>query len=370
MHSLRSITPLFLLVASAFPISAQQAAPPATQPVPSNQITLDVFAADKLGHSIRGLTQQDFIILDNGKPQPITSYRVIDTETAPDAVRVLLVIDEINVNINVVARLREQVGEYLNQDNGKLSRPTSLAIMTETGVQLAQGYTQDGHTLNDVLAKAETHIRPVGRDAGFYGAAERLNDSLRALNQIVLKEAAQPGRKLILVLGPGWPLLPEAGVQESDRQRAWVFDTIVRLTNTLRESHTALYSINPFIVGTTDPFFYQSYLKPVKKQNQAEYPNLALQVLAVHSGGRALVAGNDVVGSINSALHDAGTYYEMAFEPALADKPNEYHELRVQATHPDAILHTSASYYAQPQPFNGKTTPPDKIPEPSMAGPH
>ncbi len=346
---------------------AQAAGAEQPQTVQPNNITIDVVASDKLGHPVRGLGLQDFTVLDNGQAVKLTGFRAVDSSTDPDAVRVVLVFDEINNDLSVVARVREQMGEFLKQDGGKLGYPTAIAAMTETGVQMMNGYSQDGNVMLASFQKLPSSIRLVGRDAGFYGAAERVEDSLRCLDQVISYEAAQPGRKLVLIVGPGWPMLSFAGVEETDRQLEWNFNTIVRLTNIMRESHIALYSVDPFFLGRTDPFYYQGYLKPVKKVNQAEYPYLAQQVLAEHSGGRALTEGTDIVGGINTALHDAGAYYELTFEAPAPDKANEFHALQVKTDKPGVTVRTNAGYYAQPEPLGGKkTTPPSKVPAPGI----
>jgi VWFA-related protein len=359
--------------ASALYLNGQAANVPA--PVDSakpNLITLDVFAADSLGHPVHGLEQQNFTLLDNGQPRQLVNFRAVDPSSDPNAVRVLLVVDMMNNAINSVARQREQIGEFLNQDGGKLGYPMSMAILTESGVKMMNGYTQDGHALLDAFQKADSELRPVGRSAGFYGDAERLQESLSGLMQIAAFEAKQPGRKLVFLIGPGWPLLPNAGIQESDRQRAWVFNTLVQISNTMREAHMVLYSLDPFGLGSTqgnpNPFFYQSYRKPVTKVDQAEYPYLAQQLFAERSGGRALISANDTLGDINAALRDAGAYYELTFEAPAADRLNEYHKLEVRVDKPNVKVHTSAGYYAKPAPI-GKITPPSKAPEPEAGLP-
>jgi VWFA-related protein len=354
--------------AGALPMNAQLASGAApTDPAKPNLITLDVFVADSLGHPVHGLEQQDFTLLDNGQPRQLVNFRAVDPSSDPNAVRVLLVVDMMNSAINSVARQREQIGEFLNQDGGKLGYPMSLAILTETGVKMMNGYSQDGHALLDAFQKADSELRPIGRSAGFYGDAERLQESLTGLEQIVTFEAKQPGRKLVFLIGPGWPLLPNAGIQESDRQRAWVFNTLVQLSNSMREAHMVLYSLDPFGLGSTqgnsNPFYYQSYRKPVTKVDQAEYPYLAQQVLAEHSGGRALIAANDTLGNINAALRDAGGYYELTFEAPAADRSNEYHKLEVRVDKPKVQVHTNAGYYAKPAP-SGKISPPSKAANP------
>jgi VWFA-related protein len=362
---------LFAFTAVAALMSMLPAGAASQDSAKPNLITLDVTVSDNLGHPLHGLDQQSFTVLDNGQPRQLVSFRAVDPGADPNAVRVLMVVDMMNNNINAVARQREQIGEFLNQDGGKLAHPMGLAVLTEDGVKMMNGYSMDGHALLDAFQKVENQLRAVGRSAGFYGAAERLQESLAGLQQITDYESKQPGRKLVLLIGPGWPLLANAGIEESDRQRAWAFNTLVQISNSLREAHVVLYSLDPFGLGSANgnPFFYQGYRKPVTKVSQAEYPYLSQQIFAEHSGGRALISSNDTKGDINSALRDAGVYYELTFEAPGADKPNEYHKLEVRVNTPNSgknlQVRTNAGYYAHAQPDSmGKTTPPSKVPEP------
>ena len=367
-----------LAICTTLPVNSQTPGAAATDnPAKPNLITLDVFVADSLGHPLHGLDQQNFTLLDNGQPRSLVSFRAVDPNTENNAVRVLLVVDMMNNGPAGIARQREQIDEFLNQDGGRLGHLMALAVLTESGVKMMNGYSLDGHALLDAFQKVDSEIRPVGRSAGFYGAAERLEESLAGLQEIAAFAARQPGRKLVFLIGPGWPLLPNAGVEESERQRAWVFNTLVQISNNLREAHVVLYSLNPFGLGVTqgnsNPFYYQGYRKPVTRLDKAEYPYLAEQVLAEHSGGRALVSSNDTLGDINAALRDAGAYYELAFEAPAADKPNEYHKIEVRVDKPDSDkqnlqVRTTAGYYAQPAPI-GKTAPPSKATEPDAGFP-
>jgi VWFA-related protein len=368
MRFLLAFAIIAVLVAGVRPANALAGEDP-TKP---NLITVDVFVADNLGHPVHGLDQQSFTLTDNGQSRQLVSFRAVDPAAQPEALHVLLVVDMLNNTVTEVDRQREQIGEFLNQDGGKLTYPTGLAVLTETGVKMMNGYSQDGHALQEAFQKINTQIRPVGRDAGFYGAAERFQESLNGLQQIAAFEAGQPGRKLVFLIGPGWPLLMASGYESSDRQRAWVFNTLVEISNKLREAHVVLYSLDPFGLGVAaghgDPFYYESYRKPVIKVTQAEYPYLAQQILAEHSGGRALISSNDTRGDINSALRDAGAYYQLTFEAPAPAKPNEYHKLEVHVDKQNAQAHTNAGYYAQPT-MAGKSTPPEKVPAPDLGFP-
>jgi VWFA-related protein len=323
-----------------------------------SRITIDVVVEDKLGHPVGGLQAEDFKVLDNTQPGKILEFHALDGKGGkPDPVHVLIIVDMINTGFQTVAVEREQLGEFLNQDGGRLAHPTSLGILADGGIKIMPGSAMDGKLLLANFEKVQTSLRSVGRGAGFYGAAERLEMSLTQISQLATYEGKQPGRKLTLVISPGWPMLARAGEEADMKQRNWTFDSIVDLSNELREAHMALYSLDPYTLGRSDPYYYQTYLKPVTAARKAEYGNLSLQVLAEHSGGRALTQGRDILGDINTAFRDAGPYYELTLEEPTADHPNEYHELRVSTDKPDTKVLTSAGYYAHSQqvtPASGK----------------
>jgi VWFA-related protein len=339
---------------AAPPLTAPPQAAPAAQapPVEPHTISIDVAVTDKQGHSIKGLKQEDFTLLDNKQPRKIVDFHEVDTHQvaagAADPVQVIIVVDMINTDFTVVAREREQLGEYLKQDGGHLAHPTSLAILTEKGIRMVQASSEDGNQLLTTLEGANSELRMTGRSAGFYGAQDRLNWSLDQLSQLVAYESTKPGRKLAFFLSPGWPLFPNASVDATDKERKWVFGALVGLTNALREAHLTLYSLDPHMLGRTDPFYYQSYLKPVSNVNQAEEPYLGLQVLSAHSGGLDEVTGMDVLGEINTAIRDAEGWYSITFEPPVPDRRNEYHGLQVKVDKP-GVVRTTAGYYANVQ---------------------
>jgi VWFA-related protein len=349
-------------------LSVAQAPPPASAPpqvapaenaaappADSNRISIDVVVSDKLGHPIRGLKASDFTLLDNKAPQKLLSFRALDAGTAhAEPTSVVVVLDTINADFSTVARERQELSRFLKQDGGELANPTSVAIFADGGAKMQQGFSRDGNALDALLSQQQTGLRTVTRNTGFWGAAERLEMSLSQLSQLAAYESTLPGRKLILVIGPGWPLFAFAGEQSDMKQRTSAFNSIVQLTNGLRDGHITLYCLDPFDLGRTDPFYYQSYLKGVAAPKDAEYPNLGLQVLAVHSGGSVIINGRDILGELNTAVRDAAASYELTFESAPGDHPDEYHALQVKVDQPDVTVHTTTGYYAHPQMLSSK----------------
>lgn len=315
-----------------------------------NRITINVVVADKLGHHVDGLQASDFTLLDNNEPQKLIGLRAIDDKNAADdPVQIVIVVDDINARFSEVAWERQQLDAFLKQDGGKLAFPTTIAILADGGVQMLPGTTQDGMGLMALFDKSQTALRTVTRAEGFYGAAEKIGMSLDQLDQLIGYEARQPGRKLLLVLSGGWPLLPAASNFEDTNQENQVFNSVVHLTNEVLAGRVALYCLYPYMLGIRNPYYYQSYLKPIVSANHAVYPDLALQVLAEHSGGQVVMNGKDITGDLSLAVRDASASYELTFAASGGDRPNEYHALHVEVDRPDVKVRTNAGYYARPQ---------------------
>jgi VWFA-related protein len=321
---------------------------PVGQTAATGRISIQVVVSDKQGHPVAGLQASDFTLLDNKQAQKLVGFRAIDHDTLrTDPVLVVIVVDMINTGFDTVARERQELATFLKEDGGELANPTSIAIFADSGVKVAKGSSQDGNALLEAFNKSQSELRIIGRNSGFYGAADRLQMSLSQLGQLAAFEATQPGRKMILVISPGWPLLARAGDESDLKQRNWVFNSIVQFTNGLREANIQLYCLDPFDLGRTNPFYYEGYRKGVSALKDATYPNLALQVLAEHSGGQVIIHGRDISGELNTAVRDASVSYELTFEAVPGDRPNEYHALQVQVDKPNITVHTNSGYYAR-----------------------
>jgi len=333
------------------------------QPFPSPNITqtaagepqtihLDVLVKDKAGKLVTDIPEQAFAVFDNGQPQKLISFTPVDT-SSPNAVHVLIVVDMINPGYNSVTWGREQLSEYLRQEGGSLSHRTSIAAMTEDGLKMMAGSSTDGNSLQAEFQKIGTEQRLVTQQAGWQGLEQLYEQSLQQFSQILAIEQARPGRKLVLVISPGWPMLGWWGSQEDLQSLQRDFNIIVALTNTIRDARVAIYRLDPFELGgahagAQDPFYYQDFLKAVTNPKKATFPFLGLGVFAVHSGGRVLVTGHDIAGEIRAAMHDAGAYYELSYATPPASEPNQYHAIDVRVKLPGARVQTLSGYYADP----------------------
>jgi VWFA-related protein len=338
-----------LLCAGAAP--AQQPSPPAQ--ADARAIHLDVVVTAKSGAPLGDLQQQDFTLLDNKVPRTITSFKVVNGREAP--IEAVLVIDAVNANAQVVGNERIQIDKFLRADGGNLTYPIAVDVVTDTGIQNVANFSSDGNALDAALQKDNVGLRDIGRPTGYWGATERLQVSLKALGQIVQAEAPRPGRKLILWVSPGWPLLSGPNTELSSRDQQQLFGNIVGISTDLRVARITLYSVDPLGAGesTLRESDYEQFLKGVGKEGQAQVGNLGLQVIAVQSGGIAFSAGNDIDRFLADCIADSAPYYEITFDPASPEQPNEYHHLEVKVAKPGLTARTRQGYYAQPSPNPG-----------------
>jgi VWFA-related protein len=341
---------LFAPLLYAAAVSAQPPAATAAPPVDS-KIHLDVVVTPKSGSPISGLQEQDFTVLDNKTPQPITSFHAVTGNQAP--IEAILVIDAINTDYQHVANERVQVDKFLRDNGGHLPVPVALAIVGDTGTQIQEGFSTDGNALSADLEKYSVAFRNITRATGFWGAEDRFNLSLRALRELTAREASRPGRKFILWVSPGWPLLSGPGVDLDSKQERQLFAMIVDISSELRLAHTTLYSVDP--LGTQDAatfrtFYYEEFLKGVTEPRKVLPGNLALQVIAAQSGGLVLNSDNDVSALLRRCVADTTAYYEISFAPPLDTQPDEYHQVEVKVAKSGVTARTRQGYYSQAAP--------------------
>lgn len=322
-----------------------------SSPTSDHRITLDVVVTDKAGNPQTGLQQQDFTILDDKQPENIQSFHAIEEGANPEPIQVIVLLDAVNTGVQTMSYERLELEKFLRQNGGHLALPTSLVFLTDTATEIQPTTTRDGNGLADLLESKQTGLRIVGRAQGIYGAMDRFNLSLGALEKLTSYEARQPGKKLLIWFSPGWPILTGPRIDLTKKNEEWLFNTIVALSHAMREARVALYSIDP--IGSSDAasfrtFYYQSFLKGVPSPNKVLPGNLALQVLATQTGGKVLNSNNDLVKLISTCLKDAKAYYTISFIYPPADHPDEYHSLEVKVNKPGVVARTSTGYYAQP----------------------
>jgi VWFA-related protein len=352
-----TVLPAYGQAQSALPATTAASTPAAS--ATDHRISLDVVVTDKAGNPVPGLAEQDFTLLDDKQPRKIASFRAPDATThAPDpTLQVIFLIDAVNTGVQSVNYGRMQLINFLRQDGGRLSEPTSLVLFTDTDTRIQPTPTRDGNALAESLNSNQTGLRVLTRSGGFYGAQERLDLSLKAIDQLATYERTQPGRKLVVWMSPGWPMMSGPNVELTTKAEQWLFQTIVTVSRDFREAGITLYSIDPLGMndaGGFQTFYYESFLKGVPSYTKVQAGNLALQVLAAQSGGLVLNTDNNIEKEIAECLKDAKGFYAISFDSPPADHPNEYHALEVKLDKKGLKARTRTGYYAEPYETTGR----------------
>jgi VWFA-related protein len=355
---------IFLLAISTW-LASQEAPRPQLEPRPAvpapappggtdKQIILDVQVSDRSGTPVRGLHKQDFTLLDDKQPLPIVGFQAVDAATPTPAdppLEIVLVIDAVNASFSTVAYGRDAVRKFLLQNDGKPPEPISLVAVTDNGAKVVQESSRDGKVLAAAYDQYATGLRSINRSQGYYGAAERFDISLQALQWLTQYEANRPGRKLMIWLSPGWPLLTGPELELSDKDDKWLFNSIVDNSSGLRQARVTLYSVDPLGLAdaaTPQIAYYREFLKGVYSPSHAVPANLSLQVLAEQSGGRVLNSSNDLLREAMNCEADAKAFYVLTFDARRADRRDEYHSLELKVDKSGIKVRTRAGYYAQP----------------------
>jgi hypothetical protein len=102
----------------------------------AHHIILNVVVTDTSGKPVPGLQQQDFTLLDNHQPQKIASFQAVEGRTARAPAHVILMLDTLNNSFQNVAYERKAMEKYLGQNQGYLSYPVSIALLSDSGVDV------------------------------------------------------------------------------------------------------------------------------------------------------------------------------------------------------------------------------------------
>ncbi len=123
----------------------------------------------------------------------------------------------------------------------------------------------------------------------------------------------------------------------------------MQLSTQLRQAQVTLYALDP--LGANESLlrnlYYESFVKGLTKPRDAALGNLALQVLAVQSGGLA-VNSNDLTALLEHSVEDVTAYYEISYDPPPAERRDEYHSVEIRVTKPGLTARTIQGYYSQP----------------------
>jgi Ca-activated chloride channel family protein len=279
--------------------SAQQ---PPTFKSGTQIVSLFVTVADAQKRLVPNLTQGDFEILDNDKPQPIVYF---DSSIHPISVIVMLdTSGSMTLSIDLLKRAAEQfLIRLLPEDKGRVGAFNDK-------VQISSQFTNN----RDELVSS---VRDLD-----YGNGTRLWDAVAAaLDELKTIE----GRRVVLVFTDGQDTASKIGVGT--------------LIERARAEETMVYAI-----GLESSYFNG-------QRNVKSKPDRGLKRLADETGGGyfELQKTSDLAPTFTQVAYELHSQYVMGFTPTQLD--NRVHKLTVKMKTPEMTARARRSYLAAPDKF-------------------
>ena len=394
------------LLAQATPPTQGQTPPPQgqTPPAPQDQqqpifragvdvIRLDVSVLDKDRNPIKGLKAEDFTVVENGKPQRIvavTEMAGADRDPTPSAWMrhvprdvaandltdmtgdgrfVAIVMDDWNIPFDSHELIlgARQVGRYLVDS---LSPSDVGAVIFPQQAGKTQDFTTDRQKLVAAVDKFDppevkfVERRPTERGQGggdmpyrsspvlMRNDCQRSQPTVPTLDTVVARLATVPNRrKTVILVTTGLPV-SFMGARGCPAELADIMKNVFRRA---QRANVNMYSVDP---GGQNG--WENYLSnPVKRGGRpgvsvpaAQATAMAkgrrefLEIMADHTGARAIVNTDDLGYEIDRMMAEASSYYLVGYQTSNGQPDGKFRRLDVKVNRPGLTVRTRSGFYA------------------------
>lgn len=338
------------------------------------RIAIDVQITDNSGNPVRHLVASSFIILRDGSSQQLASFREVDAQKSAIPAGVIILLDSVNNPSRTISDDRRAIEKFIRQSPSHLEHPTSVGILSESGVTLGDP-VQNRDLLLDQFENIKRHLHGLScadeenPNQAFleimrHGDApttttsarqlaclnQRFVTSLLGLENIGARLQETPGRAIVIWIGAGWPLLYNTEFRpDNERMQLDWYEDLATLSETLREADVTLDMVSPGSIFRKTPHLNEhdtAFIDGVSNPREATAGTLSLQALANQSGGQVFLDAKSTTQAIAECISDAESYYVLSFDSPPALQPKEYHSLEVKVGLPGVKVRTRKLYYA------------------------
>ena len=401
---LRLVAVLALGLPGTLPFPLAAAAPPAppagetfSDSIQVSVVTLDVFVTDKGGKPVPGLHKEDFTVLEDGKPVELSNFFAetgrpaavpaaaaapsppgvpLAAAAAPAAagtdqrLRLVVFVDDVSLSAANRLRILQNVGKFLHTglkpgdevmlvrydekldvrqpftgDLGRLDAGLAAILVLPTDVRkydlsFRQGVQEVGYSL--YLGEGFGPLAEAALSNWAAQESDTVRGTLNALDSVITSLAGVPGRKAILYVSDGLPLVPgldmitvytrapEARVNvtagHTPEMIAQKFDLTQRfraMTAHASRNRILFYPIEAYGTRRGDSTLFDA-VSLANRQN-------GLRILAEETGGRELFNATDVPAALGRMAEDFSTYYSLGYQPPRPGDAMEHKiEVRVK----------------------------------------
>jgi Ca-activated chloride channel homolog len=320
--------PTLLLVVCCSALSSSPQNPPETPAirVESALVSVPVIVSDARGKYLPGLMLSDFKLFQDDVPQRVALFTA-----GEEPIRIGLLLDTSKSTITVLDKIKKAAREFLLQ-----MRPQDQAFVVsfDANIDRLSNLSSDHRELGDAIKKAK-----VGEYTG-----TRMRDAILDAMQGRFRSAQ--GRNAIVLLTDGQDF--GSAVSASDLLGA------VAACNTV--VYPIHYNVDPreamrklFGVRSRLPAYKPGSRRgPYRVCDEREIAAAAyLQELSDLSAGRFYRSGMaDLKQTFSQVAEELRHQYLLGFYPERSQLDGSVHSLRVEVSHPGAVVHARRSYRA------------------------
>jgi VWFA-related protein len=388
-----------------------------------NAVRVDVIVTDRDGNPVSDLTAADFEVLEDGKPQTVDLFKLVDSdgnpapgadpprpirsaydqesEAARDDVRLFVIfLDDYHVRRINAMRMRDVLVQFVKTQLGPLDM---VAVMTPLMPVAGLTFTRDLDAVTAQLRafegrKYDYRARNAFEDQ-YANYPAQVVETVR--NEVVMTAlrglavrlgSLREGRKAIIYVSEGFASLlppqmrdpnaqfpgvgnPAAGNPSAggsiaeDRQRfrsdAELYTDLRVVFDTANRHNTAIYAIDPRGLATGE-FDINENVGNKVDQDYLRATQDTLQVLALNTDGRAIINRNDLEKGLRQVVRDTSAYYLLGYNSA-APADGKFHEIKIRLKRPGVQVRSRKGYWAPTAEEAAKASaPPKPAPPPAV----
>ncbi len=392
------------------PAPAQPQAQPSADQQPTfragiNFVRVDVIVSDRDGKPLVDLTQNDFEVLEDGKPQQIQSFKLVQLPTTPvpgaaplseirtqsdeevaasqeDARIIAIFLDDYHVRRTNSLKARQAVSEFIQN---RLQPSDLLAVMYPLTPLSEVTLTRNHDRVLGAISRFEGRkydYRPrnlMEERYTFYPAAVvekvRLQVTMSAMKALAIRLGSlREGRKAMMFVSEGFasrlppqlsdPIADAPGVGNPNRfdplagqtqtpleqtvdffAQTELMSDLQEVYDTANKNNTAVYALDPR--GLTGQEFDIDENVNITVDNRLLNQSIdTLRVLADNTDGRAIVNQNDLGRGLQQILSDSGTYYLLGYNSSQAPQDGKFHRIDVRVKRPRVNIRARRGYWA------------------------
>lgn len=329
-------------------------------------VHLDVSVLDKDRRPVRGLSAADFIVLEDGKPQAVSTFAAVDypdveppttpwmrnvdpdirrNDTLEDRRLFVIVLDDgmAENNLHAVKSAKETARKFID----RLGPSDLAAVIFTKSNQHAQDYTSDKARLYKAVDGYSMGFRGMGgQDPDLPDTDENYyRSSVNVLREIAEALIALPQRRKTLVyIGQGVPVDPAASgpiligpgtavAVGNAGMHQLLLDRTMKVLAAAQRANVNVYTLDPCglrvpMSPTCRPGLEQEFLRD----------------LSHATGGRAAIDSNDLGPAVEQIFVENASYYLIGFQSSNSRQEGKFRRLEVKVNRPDVEVRARSGY--------------------------